>query len=156
MARIEIPPQVTFAMLGEASALMAESPLHKDRSIAEVGGLILPPLMLGQLRVWRRGGRPIALATWAWLDEATEEAVLHQDQTPAPGEWSNGDNPVVIDFIAPFGDGFQVARDLKRTVFPDRALRSVRRDADGHVLRIVQHPGRDQFGRSVKARAYAA
>lgn len=156
MAPLEIPPQVTFAMLGEATALMAESPLHQERSIAAIGGLILPPLMLGQMRVWRRGGRPVALATWAWLDETTEQAVLHQDHTPAPEEWNNGDNPVVIDFIAPFGDGFHIARDLKRTVFPERALRSVRRDSSGRVLRIVQHPGRDQFGRPVKARAYAA
>ena len=148
--------QITFAMLGEATALMAESPLHRDRSISEIGGLILPPLMLGQLRIWRRGGLPVALATWAWLDEATEDAVLHRDHLPDPDQWNNGSNPVVIDFIAPFGDGFQTARDLKRTVFPDRALRSVRRDEKGHVLRIVQHPGRDRFGRPVKARAYAA
>ncbi|WP_269582470.1 toxin-activating lysine-acyltransferase [Roseibium sp. Sym1] len=156
MAPLETPPQVTFAMLGEATALMAESDLHKERSIAEVGGLILPPLMLGQLRIWRRGAMPVALATWAWLDETTEEAVLHRDHVPAPDEWNNGSNPVVIDFIAPFGDGFHVARDLKRTVFPERALRSVRRDAQGHALRIVQHPGLDQSGRPVKARAYAA
>ena len=156
MTSSQIDKQITFAMLGEATALMAESPLHKDRSISEIGGLILPPLMLGQLRIWRRGGLPVALATWAWLDAETEEAVLHRDHLPAPDQWNNGSNPVVIDFIAPFGDGFQTARDLKRAVFPGRALRSVRRDGNGHVLRIVQHPGRDQHGRNVKARAYAA
>ena len=156
MTTLQLDKQTTFAMLGEATALMAESPLHKERSIAEIGGLILPPLMLGQLRIWRRGGLPVALATWAWLDEETEQAVLHSDHLPSPDQWNNGSNPVVIDFIAPFGDGFQTARDLKRTVFPDRALRSVRRDENGHVLRIVQHPGRDQHGHFVKARAYAA
>lgn len=156
MADIKSNPHVTFAMLGEATALMAESPLHKDRTIAEIGGLILPPLMLGQLRVWRRGGLPVALATWAWLDTEIEQAVLHQDHVPAPEEWNTGPNPVVVDFIAPFGDGFQVARDLKRSVFPKRALRSVRRDAEGRVLRIVQHPGLDPAGNPVKASAYAA
>lgn len=156
MTARQLDKQITFAMLGEATALMAESPLHKDRTISDIGGLILPPLMLGQLRIWRRGGLPVALATWAWLDEATEEAVLHRDHLPDPDQWNNGPNPVVIDFIAPFGDGFQTARDLKRTVFPDRALRSVRRDGKGRVLRIVQHPGRDYLGRPVKARAYAA
>lgn len=156
MTGIQIDKQTTFAMLGEAHVLMAESPLHKDRSISEIGALILPPLMHGQLRIWRRGGLPVALATWAWLDAETEEAVLHRDHLPDPDQWNNGSNPVVIDFIAPFGDGFQTARDLKRTVFPDRALRSVRRDGNGHVLRIVQHPGRDQNGHPVKARAYAA
>ncbi|QFT32586.1 Hemolysin-activating lysine-acyltransferase HlyC [Labrenzia sp. THAF82] len=156
MAQLQPTPEVTFVMLGEATALMAESALHKDRTIAEVGGLILPPLMLGQVRIWRRGGLPVALATWAWLDEKTERAVLHENHVPDPEEWNNGSNPVVIDFIAPFGDGFATARDLKRTVFPERALRSVRRDAKGRVLRIVQHPGLDQNGRSVKARAFAA
>lgn len=156
MNEIQPTPEVTFAMLGEATALMAESALHKDRSISEIGGLILPPLMLGQVRVWRRGGLPVAMATWAWLDDEVEHAVLHEDHMPPPDQWHCGPNPVVIDFIAPFGDGFQVARDLKRTAFPDRALRSVRRDSEGRVLRIVQHPGRDHNGRPVKARAFAA
>lgn len=156
MTQIQPTPQVTFAMLGEATALMAESSLHRDRNISDIGGLILPPLMLGQVRIWRRSGLPVAMATWAWLDDEIEQAVLHQDHMPLPDQWHSGPNPVVIDFIAPFGDGFHVARDLKRTVFPDRALRSVRRDGAGRALKVVQHPGRDQHGRPVKARAYAA
>jgi cytolysin-activating lysine-acyltransferase len=156
MTQTQPTPHITFAMLGEATALMAESKLHQNRSISEIGGLILPPLMLGQLRVWRRGGLPVAMATWAWLDDETENAVLHDDHLPSPDQWNTGSNPVVIDFIAPFGDGYKAARDLKRSVFPKRALRSVRRDGDGHVLRVVQHPGRDQFGNQVSACAFSA
>lgn len=146
----------TFAALGEAVALLSESPLHRDRSIGQIAALILPPLMEGQLRLWHRGGRPVALATWAWLDAEAEARVLLRDHLPGADEWSGGPNPVIIDFVAPFGDAFAVARDLKRTVFPDRAMSSVRRDASGRRLRIVQHPGRDALGRPVKARAIAA
>lgn len=147
---------VTFALLGEAVTLLSQSPLHAARPLSDLSALILPPLLAGQVRIWRRGVLPVALATWAWLDEATEHAVLHEDHLPGAEEWSNGTNPVVIDLVAPFGDAFAVARDLKREVFPGRALRSVRRDATGRAVRIVQHPGRDHFGFPVKPRAYPA
>ena len=103
------------------------------------------------------GGHSAGNDCWGYTSPSGREyAIMGLQRGCGFVEVTDPTNPVVIDFIAPFGDGFQTARDLKRTVFPDRALRSVRRDGNGHVLRIVQHPGRDQNGHPVKARAYAA
>jgi cytolysin-activating lysine-acyltransferase len=154
-ARPDLSP-AEFAVIGEALALMAHSPLYEGRTLAQFAEVILPPLRLGQLRVWRRGGTPVGLATWAFLDDAAREAVLHADAPLTPDAWNSGAEPVVIDLIAPFGDGFAIARDLSRSVFPGRALWSVRREADGRVRKIVLHPGRDAEGRWIRSRAIAA
>ncbi len=127
-----------YAQIGEAASLMGQTPLYARRSLAEIGDLLLPPLLAGQLRIWKRGGTPVGLATWAWLDAATEAAVLHAGHTLAPAEWSCGDRPVVMDLVALHGDGFTIARDLSRTVFTGREVHAVRRNHDGQARRLAR------------------
>lgn len=138
-----------FTLLGESLALMAQCDLYRFRSIDQFGAVILPPMRLGQFRIWRRGGVAVALATWAYLDEKTEAAVLEGDEPLAPEDWACGDRPVVMDLVAPFGDGFAASRDLVRTVFPGIAFKAVRRSADGDARRIVQFAGITADGEKV-------
>lgn len=145
-----------FALLGEMLALLAQSDLYGGRSLHAIGDIVLPPLETGQLRLWRRGGQLVGLATWAWLDKATEAAVLERDHTLAPGQWHCGDRPVVMDFAAPFGGGFAMGRDLLRSVFPGQSVRALRRDATGSARRIVQFPGLDADGHHFGCAARAA
>ena len=143
-----------FSMIGEAVALMAQSDLYKDRSLEAFSHLILPPLRLGQMRIWRRGAAPVGMAIWANLDEAREIAVLRRDHVLAPEEWNCGDRPVVVDVVAPFGDGFAIARDLVRSVFQDIAFTAARRTGSGQVRKIVQFPGRNAQGDWTRSRAF--
>lgn len=145
-----------FTVLGEALTLMAQCGLYSDRSLDEVSQLILPPLALGQLRIWRAGGMPVGLATWAYLDAETEAAVLGDDRPLAPADWNAGRCPVVMDFVAPFGNGYKMARDLTRTVFPQVAFRAARRSADGRLIKVVQFPGQDARGNWATSAACAA
>ncbi len=145
-----------FTMLGEALALMAQSDLYAGRSLEGFSQLILPPLALGQLRIWRSGGLPVGMASWAYLDAETEQAVMELDQPLSPEAWSCGQRPVVMDFVAPFGNGFRMARDLTRTIFPGIAFRAVRRSGDGRMKKIVQFPGRDAQGSWASSSATAA
>ncbi|MDP5220350.1 toxin-activating lysine-acyltransferase [Ruegeria sp. 2205SS24-7] len=145
-----------FTILGEALALMSQCELYRDRDLAEFSQLILPPLALGQLRVWRSGEMPVGLATWAYLDAGTEAAVLDEGRCLLPGEWNTGHCPVVMDFVAPLGNGFRMARDLTRTVFPGVAFRAARRSADGQLKKIVQFPGQDAHGNWAQSAAVAA
>lgn len=130
-----------FTLLGESLALMAHCDLYRSRSIDQFGAVILPPMRLGQFRIWRRSGVAVALATWAYLDAKTEAAVLEDDAPLAPGDWASGDRPVVMDLVAPFGDGFAASRDLVRTIFPGIAFKAVRRSPEGDARRIVQFAG---------------
>ncbi len=145
-----------FTVLGEALTLMSQCGLYRDRDLAEFSELILPPLAIGQVRVWRSGQMPVGLATWAYLDADTETAVLNEGRALAAEEWNSGLCPVVMDFVAPFGNGFNMARDLTRTVFPGVAFRAARRSADGRLTKIVQFPGRDASGNWTQSAAVAA
>lgn len=138
-----------FTLLGESLALMAHCDLYRSRSIDQFGALILPPMRLGQFRIWRRNGVAVALATWAYLDERTEHAVLEEDEPLAPEDWACGDRPVVMDLVAPFGDGFAASRDLVRTIFPGIAFKAVRRSPEGDTRRIVQFAGLTADGEKV-------
>jgi len=148
--------QPEFGVLGELAALMAQCELYKHTSLDDFSQLVLPALVSGQMRVWRRDGLPVAFATWAYLDEAHETDVLHNDARLAVDAWTCGDRPVVMDVVAPFGDGFAIARDLTRTVFDGIAFKAARRDADGSLRKVVQYPGRNADGEWTRARAYAA
>ncbi|WP_299473169.1 toxin-activating lysine-acyltransferase [uncultured Roseibium sp.] len=138
-----------FTVLGESLALMAQCDLYRSRSIDEFGELVLPPMRIGQFRIWRRQGVAVALATWAYLDADTEKAVLEEDAPLPPDCWATGNRPVVMDMVAPFGDGFAASRDLVRTVFPGIAFKAVRRAADGRPRRIVQFAGLTADGQKV-------
>ncbi len=145
-----------FTILGEALTLMSQCGLYRDRDLSEFSQLIMPPLALGQMRIWRSGEMPIGLATWAYLDADTEATVLNEGQCLTPEEWNSGLCPVVMDFVAPFGNGFKMARDLTRTVFPGVAFRAARRSSDGQLKRIVQFPGRNAHGSWTSSAAVAA
>jgi len=144
-----------FLALGEVTSLLAQSELHQSRPIGHLGDLILPALMQGQIRIWRGEDGPVGFATWAYLDAETEAAVLYEGHQLSAAEWNCGPRPVVLDFVAPFGNGFRMARDLSRAVFPNRALTSARRDAQGRINRIVQFPGLDETGAPVGASVLA-
>lgn len=148
--------EATFGPLGEMTALMAQSGLHKHRSVEDSLALVLPAIALGQFRVWRRAGLPVAFATWAFLDTSRETAVLHENAALTIADWATGPRPVVMDVVAPYGDGFAIGRDLARTVFPETAFTCVRRQADGAVRKVVHFPGRDADGHWTRARAIAA
>ncbi|MEM1362942.1 MAG: toxin-activating lysine-acyltransferase [Pseudomonadota bacterium] len=124
-----------YTQIGEALSLMGQVPLYANRTLSQLGDLLLPALAQGQIRVWKRAAQPVAMATWAWLDAKTEALVLECDHVLAPNEWCCGDRPVVIDMVAPFQDGFAVARDLSRNVFAGHTVRAVRRDACGRARR---------------------
>jgi len=147
----QFDPSELYLAIGEVTSLLAQSPLHQRREIGQIGELILPALMRGQIRIWRSAQGPVGFAIWAWLDAPTEARVLHDDHLPEGDEWACGDRPVIIDFVAPFGGGFRMARDLSRQVFPNRALRSVRRDDAGEAIKIVHWPGRDANGAQQRA-----
>ncbi len=144
-----------FTIMGEALSLMAQSELHHDRGLEDVCHLILPAMHLGQMRIWRRGQAPIGLALWAYLDEEREIAVLRREHVLTPDEWNCGDRPVVVDVVAPFGDGFHISRDLVRHVFPGIAFTAARRSSDGQLRKIVQFPGRNAQGEWTRSRAFA-
>ena len=55
------------ALLGDITWLILHSPLHRSLTMDSIEALFLVPAQIDQLRIYRRGTRPVGLVTWAWL-----------------------------------------------------------------------------------------
>lgn len=113
-------------LLGDLVYLMLASDLHRKYHINDIGSVFFPPIDLNQFRIYHRNAGPVGFVTWASLNEEIEDRYLHTDYILRPADWNTGDRILFMDFIAPFGDGKNIVRDLRKNVFADIAARSVR------------------------------
>lgn len=92
---------------------MLHSPAHKHLFLTDLEWLVIPPLLLRQFRVFRRGGKPFAYASWAFVSREVEERLKSGPAKLRPGEWKSGDQALIVDLLAPFGGGEQVVEKIK-------------------------------------------
>lgn len=99
-------------LLGPVCFLAMNSPAHRFMFVADFEWRILPPVVIDQAKVYMRDESPVAFASWAFL--SPEVAVRYkQIGKLAPADWKSGDEPWLIDVIAPFGSVEEVVKDLK-------------------------------------------
>lgn len=112
-------------LLGAVSWLMLAAPQTRQVRMEELEWRVMPALMLHQARIYLREETPVAFASWAWLSPA----VAHRHAAGAgellPAEWKSGDEPWIIDLLAPFGGEAEALQDLRETVFAGRDLRQL-------------------------------
>ena len=89
------------AVLGDITLLMSQSPAHKHLFLADLEWLLLPPLMLRQVRVFYAGKAPIAAALWASVSEEVEKHLEAGETRLRPQDWKSGDRLWLVELIAP-------------------------------------------------------
>ena len=114
-------------LLGAATALMMESPLHQHLFISDMKWLLLPPLQLQQFRIFRKEGVPIGFISWAFLDEEAEERMLTGQIRLRPNEWNNGERLWLIDIVSPFGLYDDLIETVKREIFPGKEINYIQK-----------------------------
>lgn len=135
------PTSAVMERLGEAVWLMLQSPGYREADLSRVEALFLMPLMVDQLRVFRRGARPVGLVAWAFLTEEAEARYLRIG-TLAPGDWTGGARFWFTDFLAPFGDVRALTRAACAFIPPGQTGFGTRRNPDGSVRRVTRHASR--------------
>lgn len=131
------PPQVMQRM-GEIIWLLRHSPGYQDADLDRVDALFLRPLMLDQLRVFRKEGHPVGLVAWALLGPE-EEARYLADGLLHAEDWKSGVTFWFTDFLAPFGDVAALTRAACGFIPPGQVGYGTRRNPDGSVKRITRH-----------------
>ena len=126
----------TVTLLGHAVWLMTLSGLHRNWRIQDIERLVLPPIRLGQCRLYRNRKRVFAFATWAWLTEEAEEGYISETRLLQPEDWRAGRRLWIIDLIAPFGGVTKIGRDICANVFSDQQFRFIRRNTNGEIQSI--------------------
>lgn len=103
-------------LFGEMTWLMSQSPLHRLLPIQELERLIMPPILLRQLFVFRDGTKPIGFATWAYCNAAAEKklnkGLLDPKAGFGPDDWKSGETCWLVDFVAPFANAQNRHREI--------------------------------------------
>ncbi len=136
-------PSPVAGILGEAVWLLGRSNAHKHLFISELDWLLLPSLQLRQFRIWRHNGQPVGFASWAYLaqeaaDRFVESAKAGRMGRIAPNEWKSGDQLWLIDFLAPFGGGDEMVKELREKIFEGRKIRTLQPALDGSGPAVME------------------
>jgi len=75
--------------------------------------MTIPPIALGQFRLWRKSGLPLAFGSWAYLSDEAAARAKNDIRRLSPIDWKSGDNLILMDLIAPFGVGEAAMRELR-------------------------------------------
>lgn len=120
--------------IGHASWLMSRSPIHKHLMMTDLEWLVIPPVMLGQFRLWQKMGTPIGFASWAYLGEEAEERIVEKGiRRLMPTDWKSGSTLWLVDFIAPLGGQDEMVKELREKVFAGRSFKSLQPSEEGGV-----------------------
>lgn len=124
------------------SWVLSKSALHRNMPLWKLEQWLLPPIVLGQYRLYRRDGRPTAFFTFGYLSAEVEARYVQSPQSLQPADWRSGDRLWVMDFVAPFGDMAQVKQDFRSNVFVNTTGHSLRARATNNRLLVRQFQGK--------------
>lgn len=110
------------SVLGQMVWLLLQSPAHRHVFVSELEWRVLPPLTLGQARIFKKDKEPFAFVTWALASEGVEGRLRAMPGKLTPAEWKSGVRMVIVDVVAPFGGGDACVNEvLKSAVEAARA-----------------------------------
>ncbi len=133
------PPQSLDKVeaMGHGVWLMTQVPTHKHLFLVDLEWALMPPIALGQFRLWRDKGMPVGLATWAYLSEEVEKRMLESGVNKlAPQDWKSGDRLWVMDMLFPFGGADLAKKEMMETVFAGQKPKTTLPTATGQA-RII-------------------
>ncbi|MDZ7748852.1 MAG: toxin-activating lysine-acyltransferase [Halofilum sp. (in: g-proteobacteria)] len=120
------PRKTVATALGEIAWLLSQSPSHRHSLfIGDLEWLVIPPLTLGQYRLFYSEGKPVGAAFWAFLSETVEQRLAGGGRLGA-NEWRSGDRVWLVELVAPFGGQDRMLEDLRKTALDGRVFRYVR------------------------------
>jgi cytolysin-activating lysine-acyltransferase len=130
------------SILGAMLWIMQYAPYHSQWALHDLEVDILPPIALGQYRLYHTpDGEPFGFVTWAYVSEAVKDILVKRKRPMEWNDWNSGELLMFNDFVAPFGHGRWMVRELRSTLFADRVAFSLRRDLDGKVRKINRWEG---------------
>lgn len=112
-------------MLGAVTWLMLQQPALRASLLADLEWRVLPPLTLGQARLFMRGEAPVGFASWAFLSEEAASRWRRAPHRLAMPDWNNGDQAWLIDVFTPYGGAREMLEELRGAQLAGRELRQL-------------------------------
>lgn len=128
------------ARFGHAARVLASSAC-RTRNLHELAIHLWPAVRLNQIGfLFNSKGSPVAFATWAFVtDEVAQTMISDPRYCLDIGEWNEGDQLWLMDFVAFPGEAWNLVRRLREFYLPGPwRVRGIRRYANsGKAPRIV-------------------
>jgi cytolysin-activating lysine-acyltransferase len=132
---------------GEITWLLTQSATHKHLPLEMLERTIMPPLMLNQFHIFYYNKQPLAFATWAYLTEDIEKAILEHLEAKNPAlldikAWKSGERLWLMDLICPTATAEnklldQLINDLTTNVFKGQLCRFIKRNEATQAIEQV-------------------
>ena len=116
--------------LGAVLNLMATDPSYASRTLKDLHGRVLPPIVSRQHRLVRNSdGEAMAYASWARVSGKMERKITAEQERIRPSEWQSGETALLIDLAASDRKTAQsMLGRMKRELFPGVAFKARRVD----------------------------
>lgn len=85
----------------------------------------MTPVLLQQFRLFYAQDRPLGVVLWGKISDDVEKRLVSGQPKLQPADWKSGEKIWAVEVIAPFGGAEEMVNDLKKNVFPDRAVHYV-------------------------------
>jgi cytolysin-activating lysine-acyltransferase len=112
--------------LGAVIGLLLQSPSHRHVFLSDLEWLVVPPLVLRQFALFRRGEQTLGYASWALVNEEVEKRLLSGNVRLAPKEWRSGDRVWLVDLVAPANVAEPFLAELRGRVLAGREVKVLR------------------------------
>jgi len=143
------------SMMGEIVWLMSQSPAHKHLSLGDLEWMLMPPIVLGQYKLFRQGDTPVGAALWGYLSEEAEQRLVSAGRL-APQDWGNnaqmdaekglipqeGGTLWLVEMITPFHNEQnkhreQMVADLMQTALKGKKFKTVSINAQSGAKEVI-------------------
>ncbi len=104
--------EASIKLLGQVTWLLSLSPAHKHMFMADLEWRIRPAVALRQCRLFLDKGRPMGFVTWAYVSEEVAGRLQAMPNRLQPPEWRSGKRLMIMDVVAPFGGGADLAQEV--------------------------------------------
>ena len=94
--------------------IMAMSPRYRDFSSRYIVTYVIPPLRLGQYRIYHDEEVPFCYASWAMLSDELSEKYGENKYRIKNSDWNSGNNLWLVNMLCPNGKGSIALRRLDK------------------------------------------
>jgi cytolysin-activating lysine-acyltransferase len=94
--------------------IMSQCAKFKDMRLGGIQRLILPPMRLGQYRIYNDKEVPLGYASWALLSDELSEGYKNNTYNMQAQDWDSGNNLWLINILCPRGGGSVALRRLDK------------------------------------------
>ncbi|WP_163339149.1 toxin-activating lysine-acyltransferase [Desulfopila sp. IMCC35008] len=114
--------------MGPVLMLYMQSAHRRFNFISDLEWLLMPPLVIGQCKLYMKKEYPISFISWAFISEEVENWLVQNGGKLRPEDWKSGDRLWIIDIVAPFGGVENMLTDIRKNEFPGQTVRLIAPD----------------------------